>query len=217
MILSTPKSHRLCSSKRLIVREGHLRNPPLPVPRAICSVLLLLFLVYALTGCSGCSKSGMRYPGNKSFEASSTEQKETPDNGTNRIADDEKTIVKMQKVNGVFKIPVKINDVEMYFIFDTGAGMISISEVEANFLYRQGKLSKKDILGTSNFIDAKGEISEGTIINLRKVTIGDRTLSDIEATVVNNISAPLLFGQSALEKFGKISIDYNKGEITFEK
>lgn len=126
------------------------------------------------------------------------------------------TIIKMRKVNGVYYIPCKINGSEMEFIFDTGAGLISISSAEAIFLYKQGKLTLDDIVGKANFSDANGDISEGTIIILRTVKIGDRILKNIEASVVLNLNAPLLMGQSALEKFGKISIDYQRGEITFE-
>jgi aspartyl protease family protein len=121
----------------------------------------------------------------------------------------------MDKINGVYQIPVEVNGVKMFFIFDTGASIISISETEANFLWKQGKLSKDDIRGTMNFSDANGDISEGTIIILSTVKIGDRVLTNIEASVVHNLNAPLLFGQSALEKFGKISIDYKNGEIIF--
>jgi len=128
----------------------------------------------------------------------------------------DKTIVKMTKSNGIYQIPVEINGVRMYFIFDTGAGLISISAAEANFLYKQGKLTSEDIVGKANFTDANGDISEGTIIILKTVKIGDRVLHSIEASVVHNLNAPLLMGQSALEKFGKISIDYQRGEITFE-
>lgn len=127
-----------------------------------------------------------------------------------------KNIIKMEKMNGVYNIPIEVNDVKMYFIFDTGAGIISISETEAMFLWKQGSLTEEDILGKANFIDANGDISEGTIINLKTVKIGKKTIYNIKASVVHNLNAPLLFGQSALEKFGKISIDYNKGEITFE-
>jgi aspartyl protease family protein len=51
---------------------------------------------------------------------------------------------------------------------------------------------------------------------LKEVTIGNRTIYNINASVVDNSIAPLLFGQSALEQFGKISIDYNSNTITFE-
>jgi aspartyl protease family protein len=122
----------------------------------------------------------------------------------------------MNKSNGVYEIPTEINGIPMHFIFDTGAGLISISVTEASFLYKQGRLKDSDFVGTAKFSDANGDISEGTIILLSTVKIGNRTLRNVEASVVNNLGAPLLMGQSALEKFGKISIDYARGEISFE-
>ena len=104
----------------------------------------------------------------------------------------------------------------MFFIFDTGASVISISNIEASFLFKQGKLTEEDVKDTAQFSDANGDISVGTIINLKEITIGNKTLHNVEASVVNNSKAPLLFGQSALESFGKISIDYNKGVLIFD-
>jgi aspartyl protease family protein len=160
----------------------------------------MVFLCYL-----GCSKSGRRKISNKGISG----VEELP-------VSNDRTVVKIKKVNGVYEIPTEINGVPMHFIFDTGAGMISISETEAIFLFKQGKLTQEDILGKANFSDANGDISEGTIINLKTVKIGDRILENIQASVVHNLGAPLLMGQSALEKFGKISIDYQRGEITFE-
>lgn len=125
-------------------------------------------------------------------------------------------IVRMEKVDGVYEIPTKINDVPMRFIFDTGAGMISISLTEANFLYKGGSLKKEDIVGVQDFVDANGDVTEGAVIILDKVQIGNRTLRHVEASVVGNQVAPLLMGQTALSKFGKISIDYKQGTISFE-
>jgi aspartyl protease family protein len=133
-----------------------------------------------------------------------------------RVEDQEKNVVKIRKADGVWEIPTEINGVQMYFVFDTGAGLISISDAEALFLIKQGSLTRDDILGSANFYDANGDISEGTIINLKSVRIGSRLLENVEASVVHNLKAPLLMGQSALEKFGKISIDYGREEITFE-
>jgi aspartyl protease family protein len=127
-----------------------------------------------------------------------------------------KTVVKMEKENGVYKIPVTVNGANMSFIFDTGAGLISISNVEASYLYKQGKLTGEDVLGEANFQDANGDISVGTIIRLKEVSISNRTIYNVQASVVDNAVAPLLFGQSALEQFGKISIDYKNSTITFE-
>lgn len=127
-----------------------------------------------------------------------------------------KTIVKMENNNGVKYIWVEINGIRLKFIFDTGASSICISSAEATVLYRQGTLQKDDILDTQYFIDATGEVSAGTRINLKTVKIGDRILRNIEATVIDNDEAPLLLGQSALEKFGKISIDNKNNLIIFE-
>jgi aspartyl protease family protein len=165
----------------------------------IIPLCLFIFLL-------GCSKSGRRKINGQSNK--------TPEGIAQTTTD--KTVVKIKKVNGVYEIPTEINGVEMYFIFDTGAGLISISETEAIFLYKQGKLTQDDIIGKANFSDANGDISEGTIINLKTVKIGNRILENIQASVVHNLGAPLLMGQSALEKFGKISIDYQNSEITFE-
>lgn len=172
------------------------------------SIIISICIYVLLSGCSGCSQSGRR---NAVHIDRTTPNNEEPVRSTGQ-----KTVVKMEKVNGVLQIPVDVDGVKMFFIFDTGASTISISETEANFLWKQGKLTKDDIKGTANFSDANGDISEGTIIVLTTVKIGDRVLNNIDASVVHNLNAPLLFGQSALEKFGKISIDNNRGEITFE-
>ena len=147
-----------------------------------------------------CSRSGRR-------ESGKTERGRTSQG---------RTIVKMEKKNGVYQVPVEINGAKMFFIFDTGAGMVSISGTEVAFLYKQGTLTDEDILGTANFSDANGDVSEGTVINLKTVKIGNRTLQNVQASVVHNMEAPLLLGQTVLERFGRISIDNKRGVITLE-
>ena len=124
--------------------------------------------------------------------------------------------IKMKKQNGVYIIPMKINGIELDFIFDTGAGSISISDLEASLLYKQGKITQDDILGKGNFTDATGRISEGAIINLKEVSLSGRTIYNVQAGVVHNSEAPLLLGQTVLQRFGKITIDYENSEITFQ-
>ena len=91
-------------------------------------------------------------------------------------------------------LPIKVNGIQMNMIFDTGASSISISELEALFLIKQGAISEDDILGTQEFQTATGQISEGTIINIKSVQIGDRTIFDVKANVVHNLKVPLLLG-----------------------
>ena len=112
-------------------------------------------------------------------------------------------------------IPVSINGTAMDFIFDTGAGLITISAVEASYLYKQGRISDEDVLGSASFTNANGDIHEGTVINLKEVRIGERVMENVQASVTHNSKGPLLLGQSALEKFGRIQIDYAAETITF--
>lgn len=125
------------------------------------------------------------------------------------------TKVKMEYDSGVYLVPINVNGLNLKFIFDTGASSICISSVEAMVMVRQGKITGKDILGQERFQDATGGISVGTVVNLKTINIGGIMLHNVKATVVDNISAPLLLGQTALAKFGKISIDYNSLTIEF--
>ena len=124
------------------------------------------------------------------------------------------TIPMKSKGGGVYEVSCKVNDLKLNFIFDTGAGDISISQTEALFMLKNDYLSEADIKGKESYMDANGDISIGTKIILRKVEIGGIVLKNITASVVNNKVAPLLFGQSALSKYGKIIIDNKKSEIT---
>lgn len=125
------------------------------------------------------------------------------------------TKVKMEADGGVYLVPITVNGLDLKFIFDTGASSICISSAEATVMVRQGQITRDDILGQQQFQDATGRVSVGTVINLKTVEIGGIVLHDVEATVVDNIQAPLLLGQTALAKFGKISIDYDDLTIEF--
>ena len=125
------------------------------------------------------------------------------------------TKVRMEKAGGVYLVPIKVNGLDLKFIFDTGASSICLSSAEALVMYRQGQITRDDFVGQQQFQDATGGISVGTIIRLHTVEIGGIVLRNVEANVVDNIQAPLLLGQTALSKFGKVTIDYNNNIIEF--
>lgn len=112
--------------------------------------------------------------------------------------------------SGVCKVKCAINGLPLHFIFDTGAADVSISSVEATFMAKNDFLSSSDIIGKQNYQTADGNITEGTIINLKDVKLGSLHLNNIKASVVRNQAAPLLLGQSVLSKLGKIEIDNTK-------
>ncbi len=122
-------------------------------------------------------------------------------------------IIKMEKSGGIYLIPCKVNGLPLKFIFDTGASDVSISLTEALFMLKNGYLKESDIKGTVYYSIANGEIEEGTTINIQKIEVGKQTLYNVEASIVHSTEAPLLFGQSAMERFGKFTMDYSNSNL----
>jgi clan AA aspartic protease (TIGR02281 family) len=123
------------------------------------------------------------------------------------------TKITMEKKNGVYFVPCAVNGLKLKFIFDTGAGDVSISLSEANFMIKNGYMKEEDLIGTEYYRIANGEIAEGTKIIIRQLEIGNKTLFNVEASIVHSLSAPLLLGQSAIQRFGKFSIDYSTNTL----
>lgn len=133
---------------------------------------------------------------------------------------EEKTVeIPFTKEDGVCKVKCAINNLPLYFVFDTGASDVSLSSVEATFMMKNGYLKPTDVKGKQNYIMANGEISAGTIINLRNVNFDGLDLDNVRASVVHNQKAPLLLGQSVLNRLGSIEIDNANRvlKITYKK
>lgn len=112
--------------------------------------------------------------------------------------------------NGVTKVDCTINGLPLNFIFDTGASDVTISQTEANFMFKNGYLAQKDIVGKQRYQTADGNISVGTVFILNKINFGGLELNSVRASVVANQKAPLLLGQTVLQRLGKIEIDNAK-------
>ena len=118
--------------------------------------------------------------------------------------------VPFNKEDGVLKVKCQINGLPLHFIFDTGASDVTLSMVEATFMVKNGYLNDSDIIGSQRYMDANGNVTVGTVINLKTVEFGDLTLNNVRASVVRNQKAPLLLGQSVLGRLGKVEIDNSK-------
>lgn len=130
---------------------------------------------------------------------------------------DQYTEIPFYKEGGVTKVKCVINEVPLHFIFDTGASDVSMSLVEANFMWKNGYIKQEDIVGTTRYKDANGDISEGTTINLRSVKFGGLELNNVKASIVRNQKAPLLLGQSVLGRLGSIEIDNQKAVLKIRR
>ena len=119
-------------------------------------------------------------------------------------------IIQMENVNGVYRITCSVNGAKMKMIFDTGASKVSLSETMANFLYDNGYISKEDVLGSSKSQIADGSIHNNVVINLKDLEISGLHIKNVQAVVISGQNAPLLLGQTAIQKLGRISLNGNK-------
>jgi len=131
------------------------------------------------------------------------------------------TRITMKKTRGVYTVPCEVNGLPLEFIFDTGASNIAISLNEALNMINSNHVSDKDIYGSSYAQLANGEIAEKTKIRINELKITDLTLFNVQAYIVRETAAPLLLGQSALEKLGEIQLDgdelviFNQGKKSY--
>ena len=126
------------------------------------------------------------------------------------------TIIKMKKEGRIFTVPCNVNGRMLNFVLDTGASDVFISQTEAMLMLKNGYLAENDFVGVGKYSLANGEVEEGVIVVLREMEIGGRKLFNVKAGITHRSEAPLLLGQSALNKLGKIEIDYAKSTLTIK-
>ena len=152
-------------------------------------------------------------------EKNKKEEKNVPI-GVFKVVDSDKSNVSevpFTKENGVCKVKCNVNGLPLHFVFDTGASDVTISMVEATFMMKNGYLSGNDVVGSQRYMDANGDVTVGTVVNLRNVNFGGLDLDNVKASVVRNQKAPLLLGQSVLGRLGKIEIDNSKNVLKISK
>ena len=119
------------------------------------------------------------------------------------------TTIQMEEYNGVYRIPCTVNGAKMKFIFDTGASQVCLSMTMAEYLLDNDFITADDIIGNGSTTVADGRIVNHVKINIRDLEIQGNHLYNVPAVVIEGQNAPLLMGQSAIQKLGAIEINGN--------
>lgn len=126
--------------------------------------------------------------------------------------------VPLEKSEGVYYVPALLNNViNIKFVIDSGAAEVSISPDIALTLIKARTVTENDFLPGMIYQLADGSKVKSDRFILRSLKIGDAVLKDDPCSISNSLLSPLLLGQSALEKLGSVTFDYNSGVVIFKK
>ena len=117
------------------------------------------------------------------------------------------TKIKLEKDGGIYKIQCKVNGAPMKMYFDTGATVVSISLSTAMYLLENDLVEREDFVGLTKTMTADGSVIDNMKLIIKDVEIAGLHLKNVEAVVNSSSTAPLLLGQSAIGKLGKITLD----------
>lgn len=123
--------------------------------------------------------------------------------------------IKLVEKDGVLYFPCKINGIQLDYIFDTGASVVTINDSIYRSMILKDLISSQDSIGKEKFQDASGNFQECITFNIRKIELGNMVLENIKGAVLSNNNSPLLFGQSALKQLGKYNLDIQNKMLEF--
>lgn len=172
--------------------------------------IYISLLALALCSCGGNKKSNKeKFDPNIWTDNYTYEQ--TP------ITESETISIPYVEKNGVKYIAVKINGGPTFdMIVDTGCSGVLISIKEAQYLAQSGLLTEEDYRGNALSSIADGSIVENMVFNIKEMIIGGKIVcSDVDVTVSNNISAPMLLGNGVFDRISYFSIDNANKQIIF--
>lgn len=156
--------------------------------------------------------------GNKKNNANQFDPNIWTDNYEQPLTTERETIsIPYVEKNGVKYIAVKINGGPTFdMIVDTGCSGVLISIKEAQYLAQSGLLTEEDYRGNALSSIADGSIVENMVFNIKEMIIGGKIVCpDVNVTVSNNISAPMLLGNGVFDRISSFSIDNANKQIIF--
>lgn len=125
-------------------------------------------------------------------------------------------IINLSTENGQKYIYASINGNSKKFLLDTGASDILIPQTYLNQLRRSGYLSRNiHFKFNKNYMTASGDLVQAEVWNVPMLQVGKFKIYNVEVASMDDGS--YLFGMSAIEKLGKVSIDLESSRIVIDK
>ena len=142
------------------------------------------------------------------------EQLRIKQSGTSAAAQGDR--IRLIESGGTFKVPVRLNEqINLNFTIDSGASDVTVPADVVMTLIRTGTIKNSDFRGEQAYVLADGSKIKSKTFILRTIQVGNRTLRNVQASLVD-VNASLLLGQSFLKRFKSWSIDNTTHELVLE-
>ena len=164
-------------------------------------ILAFGFFASALTRCAShsSSRSGDGIFNERARELHLDAKADDRHSGGSRVAED--GAVEIQRSSdGHFYADVQINGAPVHALVDTGATGVALSRDDARSAGVATSIGMNDVVGEGADGDVRGEY-----VKLDRVTVGQKTVENVDAVVLNSGQLSLL-GQSVLSKFDSVEI-----------
>lgn len=116
---------------------------------------------------------------------------------------------------GIFETTVVVNGTQkMEMVLNTGTPEVSLAPDMVLKLVQSKAIGAQDIVAGGSYTDAKGNVNKTVKFKIKELNIGGVVIKDVSAGVSTAADGTNQLGLSALEKLGKLEIDFRKKVVT---
>ena len=121
-----------------------------------------------------------------------------------------------QNKQGYFEFKSYVNAYTEMLIYDRDSDLC-VSQQKVMELLNNGVITKNDFIGDNiDKIIGAGKVRDRAQFHIREMRIADRSVEDIEVTVVNSQKYDWVIGQKALKQFGSFEFNTDEHKLIFK-
>jgi len=121
-----------------------------------------------------------------------------------------------QDKSGYFSFKTYINAYTEYVTYDRDSDF-SVSQKKVMEMLNNGNITKDDFIGENiDRIITAGAVKDRAVFIIKEMRIADRSVENIEVTVVNSQKYDWMIGSKALKKFGNFEFDTDEHKLIFK-